>query len=535
MFINFTGKTGAKEFIVSLRGVFQAGLVWIRRYFVSDALLEAWQKSRPERVTSLGRTMVLLRLLVAQVFTLKNIAFFFLLFLVLLSVAIPMWIAQHFGEVSLESIIFALNSPLSGAADHYFVNIAKQVTLAGLLAACMLRAIILIKKKNKIAFRLLCLLIAATTLGNGAYVADKYDAYGYYVRRTEPSTFIDEHYARVDIKDIVFPQRKKNLIILMLESMENTFYNQALFPEPLIPGLKSLQDKNAAFLNWASIPGSGWTIAAMTCFLFGVNLNLPIHGNAYEGEFAYFLPNATSILDVLDANSYSINFIIGSHSTFSGMKNLFTSHSASPNIYDRLFFKKHKFNDPEFISRWGYRDSFVYEQAKGILMNLSRDEVPFFAMIETIETHSKAVSYEKSLKYGDDRDGFVSADRMATEFISWLQNQEFYKDTVVLVCGDHPYMSKQLGDVELSKSKRSIYVTILNSEYSPDAVDRNRMFTSVDLAPTLLESIECILPQRKFGLGVSLFSDEDNLVERYGIEYMNRELGKYSVLYQSFF
>ena len=249
-----------------------------------------------------------------------------------------MWIERKFGEVSFESILFTVNSPLSGAADHYIVKIIKQLLLTGILAACLARVAVLVKNKNKFVFKLFCLLIAAATLINTIYVANKYDIYGYYARRAESSTFIDEHYAEVNIKDIIFPQHKKNLIILMLESMENTFYDPALFPEPLIPGLKNIQNENVSFLNWSSTPGTGWTIAGITAFLFGVNLHLPIDGNAYANEFGAFMPHAPSLLEVLDANGYSINLIKGASSKFSGMDNLMKSHSADPHIYDRLFF-----------------------------------------------------------------------------------------------------------------------------------------------------------------------------------------------------
>ena len=526
----------ARELALSLRGVFQASLGWGRKYFVSDALLDVWRQSRPEGAASSVRMLALLRLLAARAFTLQNIVFFFLFFLVLLSMAIPLWIERRFGEVSLESIIFTLNSPLSGAANHYIVKIVKQLLLAGLLAACILRAVILVKRKSKIVFGLFCLLIAAATLGNAAHVADKYDVYGYYVRRTEPSTFIDEHYAEVDIKDIAFPQRRKNLIILVLESMEDTFYDQTLFPEPLIPGLKDIQDKNVAFLNWAPTPGSGWTIAGITAFLFGVNLNMPIHGNAYANEFGGFMPHATSILEVLEANGYSINLMKGASSKFSGMDNLLKSHCRNPHIYDRLFFENAGYDDPESKSSWGYRDKFIYSRMREVITKLSRDENPFFLLIETVDTHSKAVSYgDYPQKYGDDRDAFADADRMAADFIHWLQQQDFYADTVLLAVGDHLYMSPNLGDVDISIVPRHIYTTFLNTPYSPASIDRNRAFVSFDLAPTLLESIGATVPGRRFGLGRSLFSKEKNLIELYGLKALKDELPKYSRLYQSFF
>ena len=44
--------------------------------------------------------------------------------------------------------------------------------------------------------------------------------------------------------------------------------------------------------------------------------------------------------------------------------------------------------------------------------------------------------------------------------------------------------------------------------------------------PTILSSMGVEIKGNKLGLGTDLFSDEETLFEKYGIAYVNEELGK---------
>ena len=71
--------------------------------------------------------------------------------------------------------------------------------------------------------------------------------------------------------------------------------------------------------------------------------------------------------------------------------------------------------------------------------------------------------------------------------------------------------------------------------HQPDKPGQKRLFASWDFAPTILESMGAVIPDRRFGLGVSLFADRPTLFEKYGREKYEEEAPKYSKLYASFF
>ena len=52
--------------------------------------------------------------------------------------------------------------------------------------------------------------------------------------------------------------------------------------------------------------------------------------------------------------------------------------------------------------------------------------------------------------------------------------------------------------------------------------------------PTLLDALGVQWGSRRLGLGVSLLSAEENLLEKIGLEKINHELMRYSTIYDAF-
>ena len=82
----------------------------------------------------------------------------------------------------------------------------------------------------------------------------------------------------------------------------------------------------------------------------------------------------------------------------------------------------------------------------------------------------------------------------------------------------------------ISKSRRLRYNVIINSEKEPINT-KNRVFTALDMYPTILSSIGADIKDDRLGLGVNLFSDKETLSEKYGLEKINNEIPKRSIFY----
>ena len=65
------------------------------------------------------------------------------------------------------------------------------------------------------------------------------------------------------------------------------------------------------------------------------------------------------------------------------------------------------------------------------------------------------------------------------------------------------------------------------------AENTNRRYSTMDLYPTTLAALGANIEGNKLGLGTNLFSNEETLIEKYGLEYVNDELMKISRFYNN--
>lgn len=119
------------------------------------------------------------------------------------------------------------------------------------------------------------------------------------------------------------------------------------------------------------------------------------------------------------------------------------------------------------------------------------------------------------------------------EFVKWIQQQDFYKDTTIVITGDHKSMASQFFDQYCDTDYiRTPYNCFINSVVDTSNT-KNRSFNVVDMYPTILASIGVDIEGEKLGLGTNLFSNEETLLEKYSLEYINNELSKTDLFYQN--
>lgn len=452
-------------------------------------------------------------------------------------------IAKKFGVVTLDQIFFHLMAPMDG--------VDKELIIWGIRYSCYTILIIAVysfmifsEKPEKFLLKIkyfhflyrpqcakwhifagtafLCITIVVSEV--------KYEAFSYVFAKE--SSFIKDNYVKCLPEDVHFDQ-KNNVVILILESMENTYNNGDIFKDPLLPKLQALQKEYLSFSNQRQVYGTGWTIAGLTSYFFG--LPLLLFKNQGNILFDKFIQNAESSLEILEYHGYSIEYVLSSSAVFAGTDKMFNTHSHTF-IQDSVYLDKYKSEGMTGI--WGIPDSFTYQWAKKRYSELSKQEPPFALIVQTIDTHGYDGYVESgNVRYHDFRDVLAAADDMAYDFIEWIKKQENFEHTTIIVLGDHltgnnPLYKKYL----LSHNeKRTIFNMFINYAEKRDSVDKGRLCSSLDMAPTIIESIGGILPRRRLGLGVSLFSEEKTLLEQMGEDTVNSALKRKSDFYKSLF
>lgn len=412
------------------------------------------------------------------------------------------------------------------------------------------RAVRLLPVRHRWLFTVLtCLVLIGIGLGQvGAFTYLRLNLVG-------SEFFADRYVSPKTPGRIVAPEKKRNLILIELESFETSFFSRehgGLWDTELIPELYDLlSDPDAVWFasdgnthGTLNASGTTWTTAALIAYTSGIPFKVPVgKNNSYHAK--NFLPGAWSLGDVLAENGYRNILVSGATTTFGGVGEYFTAHGNYTIVDENnLHFtngagKRTDFSIPESQrNEWGFSDAAAFRIAQQVLTaQTSGSDEPFHLFISTIDTHFSGYRYNA----GNGYEGSIRTHRTAAEnayattsrevgaFVAWLKEQPFYKDTTVVLVGDHTNMLAGIcGDVEADARGR--YNLILNSAVTTENV-KNRAFTALDFYPTMLSAMGFQIVGGQLGLGVDLFSDRQTLAERYGMTVLNTELEKKSDFY----
>lgn len=464
------------------------------------------------------------------------------------------WVLDTWGLLSMDEIIFHLKVPLEGTnTDMIIDGINACVPLASVVFLMMMAfSIGMMRKKKKIALCCLCLVMAICVESSVKAVNIVYTELGveeYLENQGKSSTFIQEEYVDPRNVQITFPEEKRNLIYIFLESMETTYASTDVggaYNENYISELTALAQDNVYFSHTDYLGGgfptfgTTWTMAALFAQTSGIplkNAGESDEANATLAENNTFSSSAYNLEDVLAANGYRQCFLLGSDATFGGRRAYFDSHGDCE-IWDLLTARETGKISEDYYVWWGYEDAKLFTFAQEKLMELSEAGEPFNLTMLTVDTHFED-GYVCDLcgdAFGDDQYANVisCSSRQISEFIQWVQEQSFYENTTIILSGDHLTMDSDFCE-GLEDYERGVYNAFINL---PEGLDvsfektHNRQFSTMDMFPTTLASMGVTIEGDKLGLGTNLFSDEQTLVERFGLEELNVELMAQSTFYE---
>ena len=369
------------------------------------------------------------------------------------------------------------------------------------------------------------------------YVVDMFD----FLKNTVFSNteIFDEYYVDGSKVDITFPNKKRNLIYIFVESLESSNVsrdNGGLFDKSIIPNLEQMALDNINFSNndriggAYSIHGGGWTAAAMVVHTSGIPLKISF--DDFKNDNLKF-NNVTSLGDILKDNGYNNYLLLGSDVNFGGRKSYFDNHNYIVKDYYSAI--EDGVIDEDYYEWWGYEDSKLFDYAKEFLSDISKDDEPFNFTMLTANTHFTDGYLEKSCdSVFDDpySNSLYCSDNMIYQFIEWVKKQDFYKDTTIVIVGDHLTMQDGFYDVDFSD--RTIYNVFINADVDNEFNSKNRIFTALDMFPTTIASIGGNIPGDRLGLGTNLFSDKKTIPEIMGMDKFNVELSKGSNYYYNY-
>ena len=452
--------------------------------------------------------------------------------IILLISLILMYVSNTWGSISMSEIIFHITHSIEG--------VGYKIILSGLIQTLIPLIIFNVayiynRKIIKVATFIIIssFIILAISTSKNLKVLD------YIIYGNVSSNFIDTHYLDPKSVEIVFKE-KRNLIYIYVESMEKSFTDKkhgGYFDENIIPELTKLAEENIIkksenTINGAYCPaGTTWTMAGVFAQSTGLPLILPIQHNSMSTQKEFF-PDIIGIGDILQESGYYQEVIMGTHASFSGLNTFFKNHGKIK-IVDYKFMHDNDLIPKGYKSNsWGIDDNKLFSIAKKRIIDASKRESPFNITVMTFNTHfDLKISKYCDNKFDNEYKNIIyCSDNLIASFINWIQQQPFYKNTTIIVSGDHLSMKGNL--IVNREYKRKIYNIYINS-YNDYRIDNQREYSQFDIFPTTMASIGAEISGERLGLGTNLFGSKKTLTEIYGYNYINSELSKQSTFFEN--
>lgn len=460
-------------------------------------------------------------------FSYKVLAIIFILFLFRASL---IWLLDTFPLDDAEQVLLTLQMPTEGFSwifiNKYLVDIFSVFFI---YALCLTP--IFSNLTKAINSKKLYLISFVVILGiNGLQIYDEIPWQDYYdslkndYKEPEHSDFWNKYYVNIDSVTIDAVDSTKNLIFIVMESMEN-------YPSEYISQIEILSKNNLSFgfndslktmIGGTDLASTSITIQALVAKTTGIPL---LRKRAFGDTL---LPKIKGIFNILNTFGYTNVFAQGTNGDFAGKRNFMLNHGIN-SFYDMNSF--HNDMDENYSNlvsfSAGVTDKALYESAKQILDTLQHKK-HFSLSLLTVETHFPYGFYDKNCiekpQNKSEEELFKAtlkcASREIYEFVDWVKSQNFFANTEIVIAGDHLFMGEYL-----TKGRERYWTNIFINPIR-NVENRNRTFTSLDFAPTILESLGFDIKGHKMGFGVSLFATEPTLIEHFGKARLNDEMNK---------
>ena len=458
------------------------------------------------------------------------------------------WMFKTWTNLSMEELVFHLEVPLEGTNEDMIIEYIRSCavpTVIIFLAAMVMIAAYRKKKEYSIIVRGAMICSLAIMVVGISYTWKELDIGNYIKNQNNDSNFIEQYYVNPEETSLTFPETKRNLIYIFLESMETTYSDQAnggAFEQDIIPELTQIAQENEDFsgtdtqLNGGEVfPGSTWTMGAMFSQTSGLPLNVSSIGANDMDTQERFMPGLTTLGDILEENGYSQTLMIGSNARFGGRELYFADHG-NYDIEDYNYAIEQGWIPSDYSVWWGYEDQKLFQFAENKLQELSTQDQPFNLTLLTVDTHFED-GYVCDLcqdEFGEQyADVMACSSRQVAEFISWIQQQDFYSNTTIVISGDHLTMDSDFCESVSDDYTRRTYTAVINPAVEVQSTEK-REYSTLDLFPTTLAAMGVQIDGDRLGLGTNLFSNLPTLTESIGYAKEASELKKKSKFVDEF-
>lgn len=463
------------------------------------------------------------------------------------------WLLTIFGNVNLDQIMYTLaNATGTDMTNVYtFLGLVFIPALAiSALGYFSCHLVFKYKKDSGWKTRILeVIMIIAIAIGSSAY-AVRHFGISKIVNYISNSKFIEDNIVDTKKVNITFPDEKRNLIYIYVESLETSYASQNKGGDQTVNLLEPLMNIDSDEINFSNtekfggqlqLPGMDYTAAGIIAQTSGLPLKFgggytqeQLNGNFSGTKITNMLSGMTSLGDILKQNGYTNYFLMGSPPDFGGRASYLQQHgdyqiTGWPQAIQKGWLPSN------YAQNWGFEDEKLFRFAKNMLSDISQDDKPFNFSMLTADTHfpdGYTYGNEKKVTDMQYKNVVLHSATMVANFIKWCQEQPWYDNTTIVVSGDHLTMDQKYIKSLDRAYTRTVFNLYLNSGLSA-INNKNRLFSNMDMFPTTLAALGANIDRKdeQLGLGVNLFSGQKTMIEKYGYKDMRKQMEQRSSFY----
>ena len=374
-----------------------------------------------------------------------NVPWYILLYIASLVIAGITYVKKYFPLVNFEQILYGLTNMKGSSASGIVDGTIFTFSVGTLIFLILLVIYILLHNSKKVILIRIKYYSGFILLGSLIFALYAIGVFEYEINLFKQTKIYDKYYVDGNGVDITFPDKKQNLIFIYMESMETTnasINNGGAQKVSYIPNLENYALKYDNFSSgekiggFVPVSGTTYTLAGMISQNSGVNFKLPINimdKNIVKMNGVYALG------DVLVDNGYKNYLMMGSQAIFASRDKYFKNHG-NYEIFDYTYAINNELIPKDYLVWWGYEDNKLFEFAKNKLKDISKEEQPFNLTLLTADTHFTDGYLDSECDTPFDKkyaNVMHCSDKMINNFITWVMEQDFYKNTKIVLVGDH--------------------------------------------------------------------------------------------------
>lgn len=279
-----------------------------------------------------------------------------------------------------------------------------------------------------------------------------------------------------------------NIVLILMESMSAEFLSMK--DGNLTPYLNELIKESYYFENFYSAGTHTNQGVAATLFglpsLFDKNMMKNVEITKCQG-----------IPRILRERGYQTSFFVTHESQYDNM-NAFLLENGIQRMYAQEDYPASK-----VVNGYGVQDDYLFEYAMDRITEQSKQKAPFFATILTISNHPPYIVPEKfrSVSKEPSEQIVAFADDAIRHFMSEAKKQDWYKNTIFVLLGDHgKLVGKTTYDMPLSYNHIPLIIHSALFDDAPKVFDN--LGGQIDVTPTLLGLLDYSFDNNTLGIDI---------------------------------